>query len=221
MGKSVISIGSTGLTGEILLKKLVANPAYETIKLFSRSHSKVTSPKIVEFIVDLQNPASFSKDFTADEVFCCIGTTAAKTNEKEQYKAIDFGIPLGAATLAKQNGIPSFIVVSAMGANASSAVFYNKTKGEMEQAILALNIQKTHILRPSLIGGNRTEFRLGERIAKVAMYLLNPIFIGGLEKYKMISPEKIVNCIITLANSDNKQVIFSSDEIANIGNSRT
>ena len=108
-----------------------------------------------------------------------------------------------------------------MGANASSAVFYNKTKGEMEQAILALNIQKTHILRPSLIGGNRTEFRLGERIAKVAMYLLNPIFIGGLEKYKMISPEKIVNCIITLANSDNKQVIFSSDEIANIGNSRT
>lgn len=220
MGKTAIILGATGLTGSILLQKLLANTNYKTIKLFSRSPSNVMSSKIVEFIVDLHHPASFSDDFTADEVFCCIGTTAAKTNEKEQYKAIDFGIPVGAASLAKQNGIPCFIVVSAMGANASSAVFYNKTKGEMEQAILALNIQKTHILRPSLIGGNRTEFRLGEKIAKVAMSLLNPLFIGGFKKYKMISPEKIANCMITLANSDHKQVIFSSDEIANIGNSR-
>ncbi len=219
MEKTAIILGATGLTGNILLQKLLANKNYKTIKLFSRSHSNMISPKIVEFIVDLHHPASFSNDFTADEVFCCIGTTAAKTNEKKQYKAIDFGIPLGAATLAKQNVIPTFVVVSAMGANASSAVFYNKTKGEMELAILALNIQKTHILRPSLIGGNRTEFRFGERIAKAAMSLLNPLFIGGLEKYKMISPEKIADCMIILANSDNKQVIFSSDEIENTANS--
>lgn len=219
MGKSAIILGATGLTGEILLKKLVANPAYETIKLFSRSHSTVTSPKIVEFIVDLQNPASFSKDFTADEVFCCIGTTASKTADKQQYKNIDFGIPVTVAKLSKQQNIPTFIVMSSMGANASSTVFYSKIKGEMEAAVLLQNIEKTHILRPSLIGGDRTEFRFGEKIAKVAMGLLSPLLVGGLQKYKMIHPEKIANCMITLANSDNKQVIFSSDEIENIANS--
>lgn len=215
MGKTAIILGATGLTGGILLAKLIANPNYETIKLFSRNHVTISSKKIVEFIVDLQKPASFSKDFTADEVFCCIGTTAAKTADQQRYRAIDFGIPVSAAKLSKQQGIATFIVMSSMGANASSSMFYSKTKGEMEEAILELNIKKTHILRPSLIGGDRSEFRFGERIAKVAMSLLNPLLRGSLQKYKMIHPEKIANCMIILADSTNKQVIFSSDEIEN------
>jgi len=218
MGKSAIILGATGLTGEILLKKLIANPSYESIKLFSRSHSKISSPKILEFIVDLQNLTSFSDDFTADGVFCCIGTTASKTANKQQYKNIDFGIPVVASKLSKQNNIPTFIVISSMGANISSSVFYSKVKGEMETAVLLQNIKKTHILRPSLIGGDRNEFRFGEKIAKVVMGLLNPLLVGDLQKYKMIHPEKIANCMITLANSENKQVIFSSDEIENISN---
>ena len=219
MEKTAIILGATGLTGSILLQKLIADENYKTIKLFSRSPSKVTNKKVLDFIVDLQKPNTFAKDFIADEVFCCIGTTAAKTKDKAQYKAIDFGIPVAAAKLAKQNGIPAFLVVSAMGANASSAVFYNKTKGEMEQAILKLNIEKTHIVRPSLIGGNRTEFRLGERIGQGVMGLLSPLFVGSLQKYKMIHPDAIASCLITLANSKNKQQIFSSDEIESIAKS--
>lgn len=216
MAKTAIILGATGLTGNILLQKLIVDENYTSIKLFSRNSTKISSSKVVEFIVDLQKPNTFAKDFLADEVFCCIGTTASKTKDKEQYKAIDFGIPVSAATLAKQNGIPAFLVVSAMGANASSVVFYNKTKGEMEQAILALNIKKTHILRPSLIGGNRTEFRLGERIGQGMMSLLSPLFVGSLQKYKMIHPDAIASCLITLANSENQQQIFSSDEIEKI-----
>ena len=218
MAKTAIILGATGLTGSILLQKLIADNNYTSTKLFSRSLSKVSSNKVVEFIVDLQKPTTFAKDFIADEVFCCIGTTAAKTKDMKQYKAIDFGIPVTAATLAKKNGIPSYLVVSAMGANASSVVFYNKIKGEMEQAILALNIEKTHILRPSLIGGNRTEFRLGERIGQGMMSLLNPLFVGSLQKYKMIHPDAIATCLLKLANSRHQQQIFSSDEIQKLAN---
>lgn len=219
MNKTAIILGATGLTGSILLEKLIKDDRYTSIKLFSRKKVFFKSKKVTEYQVDLQNFPSFSDDFTADEVFCCIGTTAAKTKDKETYHAIDFGIPVAAAKLSKQNGISTFIVISSMGANSSSAVFYSKTKGEMENAVLKEQIEKTHILRPSLIGGNRNEFRFGEKIGKIAMGFLNPLLVGNLEKYKMISPEKIADCMIILANSSNNQQIFSSDEIQRIANS--
>ena len=109
------------------------------------------------------------------------------------YKVIDYGFPVSAAKLAIKNNIKTFIVVSSMGANVSSSLFYNKTKGEMERDVLKQNIKNTYILRPSLIGGNRNELRVGERIAKGVMSLLDPFFLGPLKKYKIISPENIVS----------------------------
>jgi uncharacterized protein YbjT (DUF2867 family) len=106
-----------------------------------------------------------------------------------------------------------------MGANVSSSLFYNKTKGEMERDVLKQNIKNTYILRPSLIGGNRNELRVGERIAKGVMSLLDPFFLGPLKKYKIISPENIVSCMQKLAESNVYQSIFSSDEIVKIANS--
>ena len=103
-----------------------------------------------------------------------------------------------------------------MGANASSSIFYNKTKGEMERDVLKQNIKNTYILRPSLIGGNRDELRIGEKIGKVIMSLLRPFFLGPLKKYKIISPENIVSCMQKLAKSEVYQSIFSSDEIVKI-----
>jgi hypothetical protein len=106
-----------------------------------------------------------------------------------------------------------------MGADASSAIFYNRTKGEMERAILALKIKNTFILRPSLIGGDREDFRLGERVGKGVMKLLNPFFIGTLKKYKMIHPAKIAISMKYLANDHSNQKIYRSDEIEQIANS--
>jgi aspartate-semialdehyde dehydrogenase len=92
--KTAIIIGATGLTGRLLLTRLVADDSYTSIKLFSRRVSGNKSPKIKEFIGDVLQLESFKNDFTADEVFCCIGTTSAKTKDRTVYKAIDFGIPL-------------------------------------------------------------------------------------------------------------------------------
>lgn len=220
MGKTAIILGATGLTGGILLNKLITDTNYSKIKLFSRNSVDVNSEKIEEFIIDVLQLEKSTKDFIADEVFCCIGTTAAKTKDKKLYKAIDYGIPVTSAKIAKQNSINTFIVMSSMGADAKSTVFYNKTKGEMENDVLQQNIKNTYILRPSLIGGNREENRVGERIGKGIMKILNPMMIGDFKKYKMIHPEKIASCMHILAVTNPKSAIFSSDEIEKISNSK-
>ena len=132
MKKTAIILGATGLTGGILLERLIADENYKTILLFSRRKTKVTSPKVKEYIIDLLELEKYSADFIADEVYCCIGTTTAKTKDKATYKSIDYGIPVIAANLAKKNNSTIFIVVSSMGANVDSTLFYNRTKGEME-----------------------------------------------------------------------------------------
>lgn len=219
MPKTAIILGATGLTGGILLQKLIADKTYTKIKLFSRNSVVIKSYKLEEHLIDLLDLNKSKELFTADEVFCCIGTTAFKTKDKKVYRTIDYGIPVSAAKLAIKNNISTFVLVSSMGANASSTVFYNKTKGEMERDVLKQNIKNTYILRPSLIGGNRTEIRVGERIGKGIMSVINPLFLGSLKKYKMIPAEKIASCMQILAKSDTNQSIFSSDQIVEIANS--
>jgi uncharacterized protein YbjT (DUF2867 family) len=219
MNKKAIILGATGLTGGILLEMLLADKTYSKIILFSRSSVHIKSDKIEEYLIDLLELENYKKDFIADVVFCCIGTTAAKTKDSSKYKQIDYGIPLQAAKLAKENNMNTFLVMSSMGADVSSNSFYSKTKGEMERDVLKQKIKNTYILRPSLIGGNRDEFRLGEKIGKGVMKVLNPLMIGGLEKYKMIEPDKIAICMQKLARTNNEQSIFSSDEIVEISDS--
>lgn len=217
MHKTAIILGATGLTGSLLLNKLIDDDAYTCIKLFSRKPSGHSSPKIKEFIGDMLHLENFKADFIADEVFCCIGTTAAKTKDKEMYKAIDMGIPTAAAKLSKQNNIPVFLVISAMGANAKSNIFYNRTKGQMEEAVLSQQIPVTHILRPSLIIGNRSEIRMGEKMAAWMMKILNPLFFGKLKKYRSIKAETIATAMHLLTKTKSQMpTIIESDRIQQI-----
>ena len=217
MKKTAIILGATGLTGSLLLQKLIEDERYDSIKLFSRSKIKGLPNKVTQFICNLLELEQFKADFTADEVYCCIGTTTKKTPNKTLYKQIDYGIPLTAAKLSKENNIPSFLVISAMGANQNSSVFYNKTKGEMEHDVLQQNIKNTIVLRPSLIGGERNEHRLLEKIGLVVFNIIQPLFIGKLKQYKIINAETIAQAMIILANNTaNAEVIMTSNEIKTI-----
>lgn len=211
--KTAIIIGATGLTGGLVLDKLLVNDAYSKIKLFSRAASGLTHPKIEEHLVDLLQLEKHKDDFTADEVYCCIGTTKKKTPDQSKYRDIDFGIPATAARLCKENGIEVMAVVSALGANTKSSIFYNRTKGEMEKAVLAAGIPRTYILRPSFIGGNRTEKRTGEKIGLSIFNFLKPLFIGKLKKYAVIDASAIAERMIQLSNSKTPTCILESDEI--------
>ena len=215
--KTAILLGATGLTGRLLLKKLIADDRYSSIKLFSRKASGNSSPKVEEFIGDILQLEHFQNEFIADEIFCCIGTTSAKTKDRTVYKAIDYGIPHEASKLAKANQIPTFMVISAMGANAKSKIFYNRTKGEMEQAVLNQKIPNTYILRPSLILGERDEKRFGESLGAILLKITNVILTGRLKKYRAIEADFIANAMLTLANSKHNSQIVNSDMIQTLG----
>jgi len=217
MGKTAIILGASGLTGGLVLKKLLTDDRYSSIKLFSRKSIGITNSKLIEKVGNLLELPNFKDDFKADEVYCCIGTTAKKTPNKELYKSIDFGIPLMAAKLAKENNIKTFIVVSAIGADSKSSVFYNKTKGEMEKAVLEQHIPNTYILQPSIISGERSEVRSFEKIGIQLFNLFEPLLVGKLKKYQATKAKHIAESMIYLANTKTKQPqIISSNNIKEI-----
>jgi uncharacterized protein YbjT (DUF2867 family) len=213
MKKTAIILGATGLTGGILLDLLLKDDRYGKIKVFSRSSVGISNPKLEEHLIDLFELEKHKDIFKADEVFCCIGTTKSKTPDNRVYKKIDYGIPFAAAKLCKENNINTFIVVSAMGANPGSKVFYNKTKGEMERDVLKQKIPNTYILQPGLIGGNRSEKRMGESIAKFLFKILKPIIP---KSYRTISPETISKAMIALANKGHSKKRIENQTIKEI-----
>jgi len=213
MNKTAILLGATGLTGGVLLDYLLTDETFTKVIIFGRSSCGKTDDKIEEHLGDLFHLEAFSEVFTGDVVFCCIGTTKSKTPDKETYKKIDYGIPVAAAKLSKQNGIDTFEVISAMGADASSGTFYNRVKGEMERDVLDVGIKNTHIFQPSLLGGDRDEKRFGERMAQVAMSAFS--FLVP-KKYKIIEPETIAKAMLLVAKNGHAEARIPSDKIKEI-----
>jgi uncharacterized protein YbjT (DUF2867 family) len=208
MEKTAIVLGATGLVGGMLLDLLLMDDRYAKVMVFSRRKLNRTHSKLETHIGDLFQMAKFSDHFHGDEVFCCVGSTQAKTPDLEIYKKVDYGIPLAVAQLCKQKRISTLIVISALGADPKSSLFYNRTKGEMEEAVLAENIKKTHFVQPALIGGKRTEKRPGESFFKFLLGALDFAMVGPLKKYKIITPETIAKAMLWLANNayDKKRI---------------
>lgn len=218
MAKTAIVLGATGFTGSELLKMLLEDDRYGLITVFGRNSCNIKHPKLQEYIIDLFELAHYGTKFKADEVFCCVGTTKAKTSNKKIYIKIDYGIPVAAAKLCKENGIGTFVVISALGARINSKIFYSRTKGQMEAAVLEQQIPLTYILQPSLISGKRKEFRLGEIVFNALMGLLKPMFrFGALKRYQPIAPETIAKCMVWVTNNKYKSGRIKSKEIQRIG----
>ncbi len=218
MAKSAIILGATGLTGNIVLKMLLDDVRYDRVTVFGRNSCNIKHPKLEEYIIDLFTLEHYANKFKADEVYCCIGTTKAKTSNKEIYMKIDYGIPVSAAKLCKKNGIATYIVISALGAKKKSKIFYNRIKGQMEAAVLEEQIPNTYILQPSLITGKREEFRFGEYIMGIIMTIFKPILrMGELKRYQPIHPETIAKCMVWLANNTYKSERIKSKIIQELG----
>ena len=213
MPKTAIILGATGLVGGKLVAMLLKDDSYTKLKLFSRSSCEIKHPKIEEHLINLFELEKYALVFTGDVIFCCIGTTKAKTPDKDIYRKIDYGIPVAAAKLAKQNAISTFEVISAMGAAPNSNSFYNKTKGEMERDVLNEAVENTYIFRPSLIGGDRNEKRFGERMAQFFMGTFSFLIP---EKYKIIEPQTIALAMLKVAENGYNTQRIPSDEIKEI-----
>ncbi|WP_240186612.1 NAD(P)H-binding protein [Pedobacter namyangjuensis] len=218
MSKKAVLIGATGLIGANLLKKLLANDNYEKVLVVTRKALDTSHPNLNQLVINFDELSKYEHEIVGDDIFCCLGTTAKKTPDKALYKKIDYQYPLDVAKIALKNGAKSYHLVSAMGANVKSSIFYNRTKGEVERDLAKLNFDSTHIYRPSLLDGSRSEQRFAEKTMNVIMRLINPLLIGSLKKYRSIKIEKVASAMLKQANKNLKgNYIYLSDEIENLG----
>lgn len=171
MSKNVTIIGATGLIGSELLSLLQEDPDIEKINVLVRRKVDIKHPKVNTLIIDFDDQDAFKNALQgSDSVFCAVGTTTKKVKgDKAAYRKVDYDIPVNACTYAAANGATHFLVVSSVGADSQSNNFYLQLKGEMEDALKALSIPSVSIFRPSMLLGNRNEFRLGEKIGQVVM----------------------------------------------------
>lgn len=200
MNKTAIVFGATGLIGNQLINLLRNDDRYDSIKVFSRRGLSITDNKLEVKITNLFDYKNYQHEVKGDDLFFCIGTTSAKTKDKEEYRQIEFNLPVELGKIARRNDIPNFIIVSSIGANAKSKSFYLKNKGEMEDNLLQFGFKKLHILRPSLLLGKRNEFRIWELIGKLFYLIFGLFMIGKLRNYKGIKAITVAKCMLYLAN---------------------
>lgn len=160
----ILLLGATGLVGSECLKLLMREPSVSGVNVYARTPLSVSGANVSVCIAPLDAIGQHEDFFAADAVICALGTTIKKAGSQPAFRAVDQDAPLAAARAAKKNGCGHYMMVSALGANAHSSVFYNRVKGETENGIIALGFPRTTIIRPSLLLGDRKEFRLGERI---------------------------------------------------------
>src|SRR5690606_24320068 len=128
----------------------------------------------------------YADHFKVDDVFCCLGTTIKKAGSQNAFRRVDYDYPVALGKLAKSAGAKRFLVISAMGADARSNIFYSRVKGQMEEALKKMEFPALHIFQPSLLLGKRDEFRLGEKAASVLAPAISPLLRGKMKKYKPI-----------------------------------
>ena len=217
--KKALIFGSSGLIGNQLLNKLIESNNYNKIKLFVRSIHEINDPKIEIIETDFNNLEKHKEDIKGDDCFFCIGTTKKNAPDKDEYRRIEYNIPVEIAQIAKLNSVNSFLYVSSGFANSKSSSTYLRHKGEVEEELKKLNFPKLVILRPSILLGDRKKNRVVEEIGIIVMKMFSPLFFGGLKKMKPIHSEKVAKAMLIVAQDDFQQTIFESNQIVEINKS--
>lgn len=216
-GRSALLLGATGLVGSHCLELLLADAVYHQVRVLTRRPVGLRHPKLDERRVDFDRLREDPELFRADDVFCCLGTTMARAGSEEAFRRVDLHFPVVAAELASAARAEQFLAVSSLGANPRSRVFYSRTKGEMEEAVRVLPFRAVWILRPSLLLGERTEFRLGERIGAALSRPLSPLLVGPLRRYRPIDARTVARAMLRLAKQGGPGGVVESEEIAALG----
>lgn len=216
--KTALVIGSTGLIGSHLLNILLESNEYSKVIAFTKRDLGIKNSKLVQHIIDFDQPETYSQLVVGDDFFCTIGTTIKKAGSQKEFRKVDFEYPKQFASFALQNNVTQFLIISSLGANASSSNFYLKTKGEIQEYLKATDFETVAVLQPSLLLGDRTEFRLAEKVGGFFMKLLSFVFFGNLKKYKPIEGKTVAKALFTIAQRSNVGFkIYESDMIQEIG----
>ncbi|UVI30413.1 NAD(P)H-binding protein [Paenibacillus spongiae] len=224
-GYRALLVGATGLVGSELLRQLLTDAECIQVTVLARrpladDAAVVGQGKLRVITADFDQMERALAGVEAEVIFCAIGTTIKKVKTQEAFRRVDYDYPVMLGEWALRKGVKKMIVVSAMGADASSRIFYSRVKGEMEQQLSRLGLPELHVLRPSLLLGNRTELRTGERIATLLSPLLSMLTVGPLRKYRPIHDKQVAAAMRAAAaegqllNKRDRVRMYDSNEIA-------
>ena len=204
--RSVLLVGATGLVGSEVLKGLEADPSVTRIAILGRRPAPSASPRIMTHVVDFDDLDAVADLFSVDQIFCALGTTMKQAGSKDAFRRVDLEYPLRIAKLGLAHGARHFLLVSALGANVDSRIFYNQVKGALEEALRTMGYRSVTIVRPSLLLGKRKEFRLFERIGMA----VGEIIPG---RYRPVRARDVAGALVTAAREDapGLQIIESED----------
>ncbi len=214
MKTNALIAGATGLVGSELLNLLAAKDYYESVHLPVRSETALVTPNVVQHKVDFFNLDTFNPGVSFRDVYICLGTTHKKAGGRAGFYRVDHDIVMNVAQWAKTHGAERLSIVSSIGADAGSRSFYLKTKGQVEQELKALGFRQLTILRPSLLLGNRQEFRRAEALAAKIYPLFTFVLQGRLKKYRAVQASKVAEAMFHFIKQGHQGVrIVESDEI--------
>ncbi|MEH7383500.1 oxidoreductase [Bacillus sp. JJ1533] len=212
--KTALIAGATGLIGNQLLQLLLDSSNYKKVYAIVRRPLEIKDPKLTEVVVDFDRLDEYKQYFAVDDVFVCLGTTIKKAKTQEAMYKIDVDYPVEIGRIAKEMGATHYLVVSAMNADKQSKIFYPRIKGELEENVQKLAFDTLSIFRPSLLLGNRDEYRLGEELAAVLFKGLKFLFVGPLRKYRAVEGKTVAKAMYKAAQEKEQgKVFFTSEEI--------
>ena len=203
---NILLVGATGLVGQLVLQQLLQDARVTRVVAPSRRALGLAHPKLHNPVVDFDALPEDAPWWRADAVICALGTTMAAAGSRKAFRRVDLEYPLAVARLAHQHGTPAYALNSAMGADADSRVFYNRVKGELENALAEVGFASLALVRPGLIDGERSERRRGEAIALAASRLLRSVLplqwrpsraprIAGALVHAALAPQPGINVV--------------------------
>ncbi|MBL9192864.1 MAG: NAD(P)H-binding protein [Opitutaceae bacterium] len=197
--KSLLLVGVTGLVGQSVLAQALADPRVAEVVALTRRPLNTPAPSRVRLrnpVVDFDALPDTAEVWTADSVICTLGTTRKQAGSEVAFRKVDFDYPLSIARRARQAGAQAYALNSSLGADPRSRVFYSRTKGELEEALRTCGYPSLTFVRPGLLGGQRSEFRLGERIASLVLRLARPIVP---RRYRVVPAERVAQALLEAA----------------------
>ncbi|MES0875208.1 NAD-dependent epimerase/dehydratase family protein [Sinimarinibacterium thermocellulolyticum] len=199
MNRTAVVAGPTGLVGAQLLQRLLHDPAYREVRALTRRPLGVRHDRLRELHTDYAQLDLLGDALAVDDVFCCLGTTMAVAGSRAAFEDVDYRMVVDLARVARHAGAQQFLVVSAVGASRHALAFYSRVKGRMEAAVSQLDYAAVHILRPSLLLGERAQSRPAEDLAQRLAPAIAPLLRGPLRRYRPVRGADVAEAMLRLA----------------------
>ncbi len=218
MIRTALVAGASGLVGSHVTRLLLDDPQYDRVTVLARRDLPLTHKKLVQRVVDFDRLAHVADFPRVHDVFCCLGTTIRQAGSEAEFRKIDYTYVVELARVALRHRAAQFLVVTAVGADPRSRMFYSRVKGEVEEAVRRLQFDGVHIFRPSLLLGARAHSRPAERMAVVLSPLVAWMLVGPLARYRPIRAATVARAMVRAAHPAQRGVhIYEGKGIRRLG----